>query len=85
MEFRHDVRFGGQSEPRRIPRQRPTVNSITVTGADVISESELRRLLGIEEGKSYDFFRSRDGVERIENHLERRRLAAVARQDAASG
>ena len=69
MEFRHDVRFGGQSEPRRIPRQRPTVNSVTVTGADVISESELRRMLGIEEGKSYDFFRSRNGVERIENHL----------------
>ena len=24
LEFRHDVRFGGRSEPRRIPRQRPT-------------------------------------------------------------
>jgi outer membrane protein assembly complex protein YaeT len=69
LEFLHDVRFGGVSEPRRIPRQRPTVNSITVSGADVVSEAEMRRLLGLEEGKSYDFFRARDGVVRIEEHL----------------
>ena len=69
LEFLHDVRFGGVSEPRRIPRQRPTVNSITVNGADVVSEAEMRRLLGLEEGKSYDFFRARDGVVRIEEHL----------------
>ena len=69
LEFLHDVRFGGLSEPRRIPRQRPTINSITVSGADAISEADLRRMLGLEEGKSYDFFRARAGVERIEEHL----------------
>ena len=69
LEFLHDVRFGGRSEPRRIPRQRPTINSIAVSGADVISEADLRRMLALEEGKSYDFFRARAGVERIEEHL----------------
>ncbi|HEY0284565.1 MAG TPA: translocation/assembly module TamB domain-containing protein, partial [Vicinamibacterales bacterium] len=69
LEFLHDVRFGGLSEPRRIPRQRPAINSITVSGADVFSEAELRRMLSLEEGKSYDFFRARAGVERIEKHL----------------
>jgi outer membrane protein assembly complex protein YaeT len=69
LEFLHDMRFGGVSEPRRIPRQRPTVNSITVTGAEVVGETEMRRMLGIEEGKLYDFFRARDGLLRIEEHL----------------
>ena len=33
FDFRHDVRFGGTPEPRRLPRQRPTVDApSTVTG-----------------------------------------------------
>ena len=69
LEFRHDMRFGGRAEPRRIPRQRPNVTSLSVTGADAVSEAELRDMLGVEEGEPYDFFRARAGVERIEERL----------------
>ena len=69
LEFRHDVRFGGRAAPRRMTRQRPTVTSVTVNGADAANEAELREMLGVGEGKSFDFFRARDGVERIEEHL----------------
>jgi outer membrane protein assembly factor BamA/autotransporter translocation and assembly factor TamB len=69
MEFRHDVRFGGRPEPRRIPRSRPLVSRLTVAGGDSRDEALARRLLDVEEGDAYDFFQVREGVDRIEAAL----------------
>ena len=48
MEFRHDMRFGGRPEPRRIPRRRPTVENLEVTGGSPQDEALVRRLLSRE-------------------------------------
>jgi len=69
MEFRHDVRFGGRPEPRRIPRSRPVVGRLSFTGGDPRDEALARRLLEVKEGDSYDFFSVREGVDRIEAAL----------------
>ena len=72
MDFRHDVRIGGRPAPRRLPRQRPTLTAVTVTGDGVASEAQLRELLDVEEGKTYDFFAARRGVQRIEEFYRER-------------
>jgi outer membrane protein assembly factor BamA len=68
-EFRHDLRFGGQPAPTRLPRVRSTVTGIVVTADPELDEEELRDLLGISAGEPYDFFAGREGVERIEKYL----------------
>ena len=72
FDFRHDLRFGGTPEPARVRRQRPTVQSLTITTDGKIPEAELRDELGAEQGEEYDFFGARDGVEDIEKMLEER-------------
>ena len=69
MEFRHDMRFGGRPEPRRIPRRRPTVENLEVTGGSPQDEALVRRLLYVKEGDAYDFFTVREGVDRIQGAL----------------
>ena len=69
VELRHDMRFGGNPEPRRIPRTRPVVRSISVSSDAPVPEPELRAMLRVEEGKEYDFFRARRGADRIREHL----------------
>jgi outer membrane protein assembly complex protein YaeT len=64
-DFRHDIRFGGDPAPRRQPRSRVTIASITVTTIGAIDESEARKRFELEEGDTYDFFAARNGVERI--------------------
>ena len=64
-DFRHDVRFGGDPAPRRESR-RPTDHSLTVTADGGIDEAELRKRLKLKEGKPYEFFTARSGLERIE-------------------
>jgi outer membrane protein assembly complex protein YaeT len=68
-DFRHDVRFGGQPEPRRQPRHRSTVGQVNITTSTTSDVSELRRLFKVKVGDSYDFFAVRHGVERIEERL----------------
>jgi outer membrane protein assembly complex protein YaeT len=70
MEIRHDLRFGGSPEPRRIPRTRPTVRTVTVNGNAAMSEADLRELLHVDPGKPYDFFAARRGAERISKRLQ---------------
>ena len=72
MDFRHDVRFGGRPAPRRLPRQRPTLTALTVTGDSIASETKLRELLHLEEGRTYDYFAARRGVQRIEEFYRER-------------
>jgi outer membrane protein assembly complex protein YaeT len=69
LELRHDVRFGGRPEPRRIPRTRPIVQAVTINSDAPLNQAELLDMLDLEEGKPYDFFAARRGVERISEHL----------------
>ncbi|MBA3270256.1 MAG: translocation/assembly module TamB domain-containing protein, partial [Acidobacteria bacterium] len=71
-EFRHDVRVGGQPEPRRIARQRPEVAAVNVTTDGPLVDTEIRALLGAKAGDRYDFFSARDDVRDIEEELEER-------------
>ncbi|HUE86143.1 MAG TPA: translocation/assembly module TamB domain-containing protein [Vicinamibacterales bacterium] len=72
FDIRHDLRFGGRPEPRRQPRQRPVISDIAITSDGTIPETELRRLLDMEEGDDYDFFAAREAVEDIQELLEER-------------
>ncbi len=66
LDFKHDVRFGGQPEPRRTPRQRAKIGAVQVPSDVEPGEPELRRLFGAKKGRTYDFFAIRRGVQRIE-------------------
>ena len=69
LDFRHDIRKGGQPEPRRVPRVRPTVTAVTVPEDAPIPAVELRKMLGAKEGEAFDYFRVRNGTEDIEEKL----------------
>lgn len=69
VDFRHDIRKGGRPEPRRMPRVRPEVTSVTVPEDAPISAAELRKMLGVEEGDDLDYFAVRNGMEDIEQRL----------------
>ncbi len=69
FDFRHDVRKGGQPEPRRQPRVRPVVAAVTVPDDAPISEARLREMLDTEAGEPFDYFTVSNGVEDIENEL----------------
>jgi outer membrane protein assembly complex protein YaeT len=86
VDLRHDVRLGGQPEPRRVRRQRPTVHAIEVTGDGRLPEQELRALLELEVGDDFDFFAARRRVDRIEEALEERgRLQSRVRLQRETG
>jgi outer membrane protein assembly factor BamA len=69
FDFRHDLRFGGAPEPRRLPRRRPIVASLDIESDGPTPEATFRNLLGLRLGGTYDFFALRNGVERIEDAL----------------
>ncbi len=71
VDFRHDVRFGGDPAPRRETRRRPTIESLTVSGDAAFDEAKLRKLFKLKQGDAYEFFAARSGLERIERlHME---------------
>ena len=69
VDFRHDIRKGGRPEPRREPRLRPKVRTIVVPDSTPIPAAELRDMLGVEEGKDFDYFAVRNGTEDVEQRL----------------
>jgi translocation and assembly module TamB len=70
LDFRHDVRFGGQASPRRQPRVRPKVATVTVVDR-VTNEPdpEVRAEFDVKEGQTYDFFAIREEVSEVEADL----------------
>jgi len=66
MDFRHDIRFGGQPEPRRSARPQPDVAEVTVNVPAGIDEALVRKEFGIKAGDRYDFFEIRNGTQRVE-------------------
>jgi outer membrane protein assembly complex protein YaeT len=82
VDFRHDVRFGGDPAPRRQSGRRPTIARLTVSADAAIDEARLRKLLKLKEGNAYEFFAARSGVERIEQlYLESGYLQSRVRLD----
>ena len=70
MDFRHDVRFGGEASPRRQLRQRAKVASVEVVSADTGQDDpEVREEFDVKEGHSYDFFLIRDETKEVEETL----------------
>ena len=80
LDFRHDLRFGGEPAPRRRPRQRPTVAAVDVAAAGEVGDALLRERFRVATGDPYDFFAVRRGVERVEAlYLERGYLQSRVR------
>jgi len=69
LDFRHDVRFGGQPEPRRTPRVKPTIAELDLSVPVSVDEAAVRSAFDVEAGDPYDFFEIRNGVERVEQLL----------------
>ena len=65
-DFRHDLRFGGDPAPRRQPRHRPTIASLSVIVDGGLDEARVRERFKLEAGDPYDFFAARTGLDRIE-------------------
>ena len=65
-DFRHDLRFGGDPAPRRQPRHRPTIASLSVIVDGGLDEARVRERFKLEVGDPYDFFAARTGLDRIE-------------------
>ncbi len=66
LDFRHDVRFGGQAEPRRTARVQPKVIDVTVAAPQGTDEAAIREAFDVKAGDSYDFFEIRNGIQRVE-------------------
>ena len=66
LDFRHDVRFGGQPEPRRSKRVQPEVAEVAVKVPSGVDEAVVRKEFGIKAGDHYDFFQIRNGTQRVE-------------------
>jgi outer membrane protein assembly complex protein YaeT len=82
MEFRHDLQFGGQPEPRRTRRADRRIGSIVFSGQTVFSEERLLDKLDIDPGNRYDFFKVRKGLENIQElYADASRLEAGVRME----
>jgi outer membrane protein assembly factor BamA/autotransporter translocation and assembly factor TamB len=80
LDFRHDVRFGGQPEPRRSQRVQPEIVDVTIAAPPGTDEAALRKAFDVKVGDTYDFFEIRNGIERIEeSFIERGYLQSRVR------
>jgi len=69
LDFRHDVRFGGEADPRKQTRMQPKVEDVSVKAVDGADEMQIREKFSIKAGDSYDFFKVRNGIQRVEKWL----------------
>lgn len=73
FDFRHGVRFG-LGEGRLggdVERAKETVGEVRFVGDLRLDESELRDVFGIEAGDRYDFFKTRNRLDRLSRHYHR--------------
>jgi outer membrane protein insertion porin family len=69
LDFRHDVRFGGRPEPRRVQRVQPKIAELQVVVPTGTDEAAVRKEFGVKAGDKYDFFEIRNGIQRVEKAL----------------
>jgi autotransporter translocation and assembly factor TamB len=65
LDFRHDLQFGGEPEPRRSRRTRQTVRSVTIADQPLFGEEEIRRRFKLKTESKYSFFAVREGIRRV--------------------
>ncbi len=89
FDFSKRQEFGGRPpEPSTTAeREHKRIGQVDLIGQQIFTEEQLRKWLAAREGKTYDFFKIRKGVERVsrryadEGHLEARvRLNRSARE-----
>lgn len=89
FDFSKRQEFGGRPpEPTTTAeRERKRIGQVDLTGQQIFTEQQLRKWLAARQGKTYDFFKVRKGVERVsrhhadEGHLEARvRLNRTTRE-----
>jgi outer membrane protein assembly factor BamA len=66
LDFQHDVRFGGEPEPRRTQRSQAKIVDVTIVAPPGTDEATLRKTFDVKAGDSYDFFEIRNGIQRVE-------------------
>src|SRR6185369_2550942 len=64
FDFRHDLRFGGIPQERR-KREERHIGTVTITGERYFTEQQIQKKLKVKEGKRYDFFKLRRGMDRV--------------------
>lgn len=73
FDFNRTQEFGGEAPPPRTAseRERRTLGKVDINHGNMFSEEQIRKWLNAREGKPYDFFRLRKGIDRIENRYAR--------------
>src|SRR5204863_1031882 len=68
FDFSHMLQFGGTAPPARstAEREQRKVGSVAFTGNTVFTNDQLAKAFKIKEGKQYDFFKVRKGLDRVE-------------------
>ncbi|MDX2152718.1 MAG: translocation/assembly module TamB domain-containing protein [Bryobacteraceae bacterium] len=75
MEFRHDVRFGGTPfEPLGGKREERRVGTVQFLGNRLFTDRELQKRFKVEPDDKYNFFKIREGLDRIEKLYAKQNL-----------
>jgi outer membrane protein assembly complex protein YaeT len=69
LDVRHDVRIGGQPAPERQTRRRPRVGEVHVLTDGRLPEAEVRDVLGIDVGDSFQAIAARRATTRLLDRL----------------
>ncbi|MBI2839835.1 MAG: translocation/assembly module TamB domain-containing protein [Acidobacteria bacterium] len=66
FDVRHDLKLGGGPEQQHTPRrQRQIVATVEVDGNAGVGAEEILKRFGIKQGREYDFFATRRGLDRV--------------------
>ncbi len=70
LDFSKRQEFGGRPpEPTTTAeREHKRIGQVDLIGQQIFTKEQLRKLLAAREGKTYDFFKIRKGVERVSRH-----------------
>ncbi len=76
FDFQHDLRWGQTTvnAATKPPAPPQNIARIEFSGNQVVPTDILRKRLGVEAGKQYDFFKVRKGLNRIESYYDSARL-----------
>src|SRR4030095_2886380 len=66
FDFRHDVRFGGAPNQRPTTRTHPKVTEVAVAVPAGTDDAAVRKEFGVKVNDAYDFFKIRNGIQRVE-------------------
>ncbi len=80
IDFSHDIGLGGTKPPRRQPRERPDVGTVTVAGVRRDARTPNCAICSkLDEGDEFDFFKRATRRRPHRGAADRTRLSPVAR------